>query len=178
MDWWVRAAMVDDSLAAQMLVGMSMDRSPPKWLRRRPRSRSMARSGFKKPKEEEEEARASPTTPLSWSAGSSPSSASGGADDPSQSQKRLSDAETRAGPCDKGKSKIDTSEEGMSILTSRMTKRKLDMECKTSTERAALPCPSMRGVVFRVPDLNELPDLNEMPDLEDDSCNEILYGIS
>ncbi|KAL5985493.1 hypothetical protein ACLOJK_027477 [Asimina triloba] len=81
---WVEAAISDDALPAEV-----KRVSPPlQWGHRQPRSRQILRSGilFAKEMEASRAARASPTTPLSWSGGSS-GSADGG-EESSRSQKR------------------------------------------------------------------------------------------
>eukprot|EP00268_Persea_americana_P016072 TRINITY_DN17617_c0_g2_i2.p1 TRINITY_DN17617_c0_g2~~TRINITY_DN17617_c0_g2_i2.p1 ORF type:complete len:241 (-),score=49.16 TRINITY_DN17617_c0_g2_i2:467-1189(-) len=85
-DGWVEDALQTDFMVANMLMRLSGEGRPPqKWLRRLPRTTQLHPSnGATRVKELEESARASPTTPLSFSGSSSHSAC----DDPSRPAKR------------------------------------------------------------------------------------------
>lgn len=87
-DGWVEDALQTDFMAANMLVRLSgSSRQPLKWLRRLPRSRQQQQppsNAIAHVKEIRDSARASPSTPLSFSGSSSPSAC----DDPVRPAKR------------------------------------------------------------------------------------------
>lgn len=80
-DEWIRAAMSDDMVVAELLLRLKQSHaSPPlltpfKWGLRLPRSRSSSRCDVVSVRKDREPTRRSPTTPLSWSGGASPSAA-------------------------------------------------------------------------------------------------------
>lgn len=80
-DEWIRAAMTDDVVVAELLLRLKQSHaSPPlltpfKWGLRLPRSRSSSRCDVVSVRKDREPTRRSPTTPLSWSGGASPSAA-------------------------------------------------------------------------------------------------------
>ena len=96
-DEWVKEAMTDDTVVVDLLLRLFQAQPPlPKpvqavlrlgWTVRQRRSKSAPRHGDSTTKKKAEPARASPTTPLSWSGGTS---ASGGALDGFEESSRLS----------------------------------------------------------------------------------------
>ncbi|WJX70086.1 hypothetical protein P8452_54234 [Trifolium repens] len=68
---WLNLAMADDSIVADLLLRLNNPQPPLQlhWTTRQPRSKSI----LQQPKQEYYSARASPNTPLSWSAATSPS---------------------------------------------------------------------------------------------------------
>lgn len=84
-DEWVRVAMEDDIMVAELLVRMRGAAPPPlkrpslplEWSVRQRRSKPVFANTNQKKKPQSQ--RASPTTPLSWSGGTSVSGGSGGA---------------------------------------------------------------------------------------------------
>ncbi|XP_058067508.1 uncharacterized protein LOC131216914 isoform X2 [Magnolia sinica] len=128
------AAISEDFLAAEILMQLSERKPTPKPLRwgfRQPRSRQILRSGVLQAKEmEASRARASPTTPLSWSGGSSGSA--DGCEELSRSRKRL------AGVIDDEKSKITVNEVTPLRLSIRRTKKKTYAELKKEVDMLLL----------------------------------------
>ena len=96
-DEWVKEAMTDDTVVVDLLLRLFQAQPPPPkpvqavlrlgWTVRQRRSKSAPRHGDSTTKKKAEPARASPTTPLSWSGGTS---ASGGALDGFEESSRLS----------------------------------------------------------------------------------------
>ncbi|KAF8389175.1 hypothetical protein HHK36_025868 [Tetracentron sinense] len=90
-DEWVKLAVTDDSMVAELLIRLNQLEPPAsspvrpaavlplKWGVRMPRSRQALRYSIVQVKKEGDSTRASPTTPLSWSGGSSLSGGCGGA---------------------------------------------------------------------------------------------------
>ena len=80
-DEWIRAAMSDDVVVAELLLRLKQSHaSPPlltpfKWGLRLPRSKPSSRCDVVSVRKDREPTRCSPTTPLSWSGGASPSAA-------------------------------------------------------------------------------------------------------
>ncbi|XP_043700272.1 uncharacterized protein LOC122650985 [Telopea speciosissima] len=82
-DEWVREAMTDDWMVAELLMRLRQSKEQasllakrlvvvlPEWGMRQPRSRQILRCSTVQAKKEGESTRASPTTPLSWSGGMS-----------------------------------------------------------------------------------------------------------
>ncbi|KAJ4952214.1 hypothetical protein NE237_029046 [Protea cynaroides] len=78
-DEWVRKATMDDSLVVELLMSLRHASIPekrleallPKWGMKQPRSRQIPRCNNVQAKKDGESRRASPTTPLSWSGGTS-----------------------------------------------------------------------------------------------------------
>ncbi|KAK9279910.1 hypothetical protein L1049_013594 [Liquidambar formosana] len=85
-DEWIRAAMTDDSVVVELLLRLKQSYAAPpskdtavlpplRWGLRQPRSRPALRCDAVSFRKEGEPTRVSPTTPLSWSGGASPSAA-------------------------------------------------------------------------------------------------------
>ncbi|XP_077238031.1 uncharacterized protein LOC143879497 [Tasmannia lanceolata] len=118
---WLRAAMSDDSLAAEMLIRLSQPVAaapavaPLRWGLRQPRSKQITRSVTVEAKNEEVR-RASPTTPLSFSGGGTSPSGGYGCVESSRSGKRPAYVD--------GASKVVASEVNTFRLSNRRTRKK------------------------------------------------------
>ncbi|KAF8393086.1 hypothetical protein HHK36_021327 [Tetracentron sinense] len=129
---WVKAAMTDVTMVAELLMRLHQSErytSPPakinaavvplKWGVRQPRSWKITRYNMVQFKKEDDSTRASPTTPLSWSGGTSFSGAGAGAGDDYEDSSRLTK------PSSVGRSKVTATSE----TTIRRSRKK-----KTLTE--------------------------------------------
>lgn len=170
-DAWVLAAMLDDSLVAEMLMRLSeaSDPAPLKWGVRLPRSKQPVKSGVLHLKKEEEEAtRASPTTPLSWSGGSSSSIHADVCEDSSRSKKRPSScligsaSGSRTGASQEPRMKAVGSKASQFRVTIRNRKKKTFAELKQEEnlllmEKVKLnkELDSMRAAWKEIQDKNE-----------------------
>ncbi|KAJ8617531.1 hypothetical protein MRB53_013717 [Persea americana] len=125
-DGWVEEALQTDFMAANMLMRLSGEGRPPqKWLRRLPRSRQHHPSNpTGRVKDLQESARASPTTPLSFSGSSSPS-ASDEPTRPTNRTRRLNDSDYPAA----------RAEAAATDTIWKMCGSKTDMGLKTRTKK-------------------------------------------
>ncbi|XP_058114176.1 uncharacterized protein LOC131257029 isoform X1 [Magnolia sinica] len=139
---WLQAAMSDESLAAEVLMRISRAAAAPEpaplplcWGQRQPRSRQTLRAGIlhaKKEEDDDEARRGSPTTPLSWSGGSSLSGSGDVCEESSRSGKPLA-ASGAGNSSDCGRSKIAVSSEAIPsfrLTSGRTRKRKTFAQLK------------------------------------------------
>ncbi|XP_058114177.1 uncharacterized protein LOC131257029 isoform X2 [Magnolia sinica] len=209
---WLQAAMSDESLAAEVLMRISRAAAAPEpaplplcWGQRQPRSRQTLRAGIlhaKKEEDDDEARRGSPTTPLSWSGGSSLSGSGDVCEESSRSGKPLA-ASGAGNSSDCGRSKIAVSSEAIpsfrltsgrtrkrktfaqlkeeenSLMEERMELNKMDLESQSPekmTVASESQSPEKMTIAANSPPETgfALPDLNLPPD-EDSG---ILYGMS
>ncbi|KAL4650774.1 hypothetical protein ACB092_01G112700 [Castanea dentata] len=153
-DEWMRAAMTDDMVVVQLLVRLkqsqaassssSLLKSPPRavvplrWGIRQPRSRSatLRCDGAVSRRKDADSTRCSPTTPLSWSGGASPSAT---ADDSTSFHTSLSYAATA-----RSKTFAELKEEESSLLNERIQLNK-----ELETLRATFKEQSARNESFK-----------------------------
>lgn len=104
IDRWIRAAMSDDMLVVELLVHLKQSQAsspfkssypstaksmlPLRWSLRLPRSRAIRCDAVSQVKKSDS-ARCSPTTPLSWSAGASPSATADGFEESSRPRSKV-----------------------------------------------------------------------------------------
>lgn len=93
-DYWVGVAMADDAVVAELLIRLKQQRASTKspvmaalpfsWGQKQPRSRSRLTASVSRCDAAAVSTRCSPTTPLSWSGGASPSATADGYEDSSR----------------------------------------------------------------------------------------------
>ncbi|KAI4337275.1 hypothetical protein L6164_015711 [Bauhinia variegata] len=140
-DQWLKEAMTDDTVVAELLIRLKQSQAappsaksetvpaavlPPSWGLRQPRSRLSAASrcdGAVSRRKESDSTRCSPTTPLSWSGGGSPSGTADGYEESSRPTV-LSHQATRS------KASATSEYTGNSATTKRCRRKKTFAELK------------------------------------------------
>ncbi|XP_062101298.1 uncharacterized protein LOC133807148 isoform X2 [Humulus lupulus] len=130
-DEWMRAAMSDDTLVVELLVRLKQSQAasplkshpqlptmfPLTWTVRLPRSRALRCDGAVSQRKQADSTRCSPTTPLSWSGGASPSATADGFEESSRPANR-SPSHSRS------KGTATNNELGSNTSSSRRSRRK------------------------------------------------------
>ncbi|XP_035548853.1 uncharacterized protein LOC109008228 isoform X2 [Juglans regia] len=149
-DEWVSVAITDDTVVAELLVRLKQSQAassslkswpravvPLRWGLRQPRSRSVSlRCDAVLPIKEADSTRGSPTTPLSWSGGASPSATADSFEESSfhasfsfaasRSKGAATSESTATKSSRRKKTFVELKEEESSLLKERITLKKLD----------------------------------------------------
>ncbi|XP_057434360.1 uncharacterized protein LOC130727182 [Lotus japonicus] len=170
-DYWVRVAMADDAVVAELLIRLKQQRASTKspvmaalpfsWGQKQPRSRSRLTASVSRcDAAGAVSTRCSPTTPLSWSGGASPSATADGYEDSSRHHHASRSKATAtsgytgnsasAKKCRKKKTFAQLQEEETSLLKERVCLKKEIATTKASFEAERVKNQSLKRMKLDV----------------------------